>query len=65
MPVTIPLSIGLAGGIWVGRDAGRPVMTVYKIPFAFTGTVNKALVDVTGGAVEDKAAQIKVYLARQ
>ena len=33
LPVTIPLSIGLAGGICVGRDAGSPVMTDYEIPF--------------------------------
>jgi hypothetical protein len=65
LPVAIPLTIGLAGGICVGRDAGSPVMTDYKTPFAFTGTVKKALVDITGEAVEDKAAQMKVYLARQ
>jgi len=65
LPVTIPLTIGLAGGICVGRDAGSPVMTDYKPPFAFTGTVKKALVDISGEAVEDKAAQMKVYLARQ
>ena len=40
-------------------------MTGYKTPFAFTGTVKKARVDITGEAVEGKAAQIKVYLARQ
>jgi hypothetical protein len=65
LPVTIPLSIGLAGGICVGRDAGSPVMSDYESPFAFTGTVKKALVDITGEALEDKAAQMKIYLARQ
>jgi hypothetical protein len=34
-------------------------MTDYKPPFAFTGTVKKALVDVTGEAVEDMAAKMK------
>jgi arylsulfatase len=34
-------------------------------PFAFTGTVKKALVDVTGEAVEDQAAKMRMYLARQ
>ena len=37
----------------------------YKPPFAFTGVVKKALVDVSGEAVEDKAAQMRMYLARQ
>ena len=31
----------------------------------FTGKVKKALVDVTGEAVEDKEAKMKMYLARQ
>lgn len=65
LPVTIPLSLGLAAGVCVGADAGSPVMEDYKPPFAFTGTVKKVLVDVTGEAVEDKEAQMKMYLARQ
>ena len=55
LPVTIPLSLGLSTSVCVGSDAGAPVMTDYKPPFAFTGTVKKALVDVTGEAVEDMA----------
>ncbi|MBV8104426.1 MAG: hypothetical protein JO223_07355 [Hyphomicrobiales bacterium] len=65
LPVTTPLSLGLSAGVCVGSDAGAPVMTDYKPPFAFTGTVKKALVDVTGEAVEDMAAKMKMYLARQ
>ena len=65
LPVTIPLSLGLAAGVCVGADAGSPVMTDYKAPFSFTGTVKKALVDVTGDVVEDKAAKMRMYLARQ
>jgi arylsulfatase len=65
LPVTIPLSLGLSAGVCVGADAGAPVMTDYKAPYAFTGTVKKALVDVTGEAVEDMAAKMRMYLARQ
>ncbi|MGV7216696.1 arylsulfatase [Bradyrhizobium sp. UFLA05-112] len=66
LPVTIPLSLGLAAGVCVGADAGSPVMdTDYKAPFPFTGTVKKALVDVTGESVEDMAAKMRMYLARQ
>jgi arylsulfatase len=65
LPVTIPLSLGLAAGVCVGADAGSPVMTDYKAPFPFSGTVKKALIDVTGDAVEDKAAKMRMYLARQ
>jgi arylsulfatase len=65
LPVTIPINLGLAAGVSVGTDAGAPVMTDYAAPFAFTGTVKKALVDVSGEALEDKAAQLRMYLARQ
>src|SRR5215470_16908823 len=65
LPVTIPLSLGLAAGVCIGADSGSPVMTDYTAPFAFTGTVKKALVDVTGEAIEDKAAKMRMYLARQ
>jgi arylsulfatase len=40
-------------------------MMDYKPPFTFTGTVKKVLVDVSGEAIEDKEAQMKMYLARQ
>ncbi len=37
LPVTIPISLGLAAACSVGVDAGSPVMTDYPPPFAFTG----------------------------
>ncbi len=63
--VTIPLSLGLSAGVSVGTDAGSPVMTDYKPPFTFTGTVKKALVDVSGESIEDMEAKMRMYLARQ
>jgi arylsulfatase len=67
LPVTIPLSLGLSAGVSVGSDAGSPVMTEtdYKGQFPFTGTIKKALLDVTGEAIEDKAAKMRIYLAHQ
>jgi len=65
LPVTIPLQLGLAAGVSIGVDAGAPVMEDYTPPFAFTGTVRKALVDVTGDAIESKEEKMKMYLARQ
>jgi arylsulfatase A-like enzyme len=65
LPVTIPLLLGLAAGVSVGSDAGAPVMTDYTAPFTFTGTVKKVLVDVSGEAIEDKEAKMRMYLARQ
>jgi arylsulfatase len=67
LPVTIPMSLGLAAGVCIGSDAGSPVMEDedYKAPFPFTGKVKKALLDVAGEPTEHKEAQMRVYLARQ
>jgi len=63
LPVTIPLSLGLAAGVCVGADAGAPVMgDEYHSPFAFTGTIRKVLVDVTGEPLEDEQAAVEAYL---
>jgi arylsulfatase len=38
---TIPLQISLGEGMDVGEDVGSPVDFTYKLPFAFTGQVEK------------------------
>ena len=65
LPVTIPLSLGLGGGVAVGSDNRSPVMLAdgYAPPFAFTGEIRKALVDVSGADLADEEAAIKAYLA--
>jgi arylsulfatase len=63
LPVTIPLMMGLGGGVSIGANAGSPIMPDYGPPFAFTGVVKKVLVDVTGVPIEDEEARIKAYLA--
>lgn len=64
LPVTIPLQMGLGAGLVLGRDSGSPVMLAdeYAPPFLFTGTIHKALVDITGEPLEDKEEAIKAYL---
>jgi arylsulfatase len=63
LPVTIPLLMGLGSGVSIGTNAGSPVMPDFDPPFAFTGVVKKALVDVTGVRIEDEEVRIKAYLA--
>jgi arylsulfatase len=67
LPVTIPISLGLAAGVSVGADSGSPVMMAedYTPPFRFTGTVKKVLLDVSGEVTEDLEAKVRMYLARQ
>lgn len=65
LPVTIPLAMGLASGVSVGSDAGPPVCEDYEPPFAFTGTIEKVVYDVSGAHVADHEAEIRMALARQ
>ncbi|MFV2063041.1 MAG: arylsulfatase, partial [Chloroflexota bacterium] len=65
LPVTIPLSLGLAAGVSIGRDAGAPVTTAYQPPFAFTGTIARVVYDISGEHVVDHEAEFRIALARQ
>ncbi len=65
LPKTIPLSIGLGGGVTAGADPGSPVTEAYKPPFSFTGKIYGVVVDVTGDLIEDKESAMRVVMARQ
>jgi hypothetical protein len=47
---TIPVQFSLGEGLDVGMDVGSPVDFTYKLPFAFTGRIEKVKIDL--GAVE-------------
>ena len=53
---TIPLCIGLGGGVTAGADPGSPVTELYKPPFTFTGTIHTAVIDVSGDLIKDDEA---------
>ena len=38
---TIPIQFSLGEGLDIGMDVGSPVDFTYKLPFAFTGTIEK------------------------
>ena len=52
-------------GIDVGRNGLSPVVDDYEPPFAFTGQLEKIVVDVSGELLEDKDAQMRAVMAHQ
>ena len=65
LPVTIPLTMGLASGVSVGADNGAPVTPDYPSPFRFTGTIQSVAYDVSGEHIVDAETEIRVAMAHQ
>jgi arylsulfatase len=65
VPLTMPISIGLGGGIVCGADTGSPVWDKYEPPFRFSGTIHGVTVDVSGDLIRDHEAETRIALARQ
>ncbi len=57
---TIPIQFSLGEGLDVGMDVGSPIDFTYKLPFAFTGKVEKVTIKLgktdAGPPKADKAA---------
>jgi hypothetical protein len=59
-PRTAPFRFALAGeGLCCGYDDGTPVADVYESPFAFTGTIHGAMIDVSGTPAVDLVAEVR------
>jgi arylsulfatase A-like enzyme len=69
IPVTVPLMIGLGGGLTVGRNPGSSVSKLYNPPFEFTGKIFKVTADVSGKMIQDREEEMKAFakasMARQ
>jgi len=65
IPLTMPLSLGLGGGIVCGADTGSPVWDKYQPPFRFTGKLHSTIVDVSGDLIQDADAEMRMVMARQ
>ncbi len=64
--VTIPIMIGLGGGLVCGRGSVSPIVDDYRGEFAFTGTLHEVVVEVGGEKpAEDDEAKMRQSLARQ
>lgn len=46
LPKTIPIQISLGEGFDVGMDVGSPVDFTYKLPFKFTGNIEKVTIEL-------------------
>lgn len=64
-PITVPLTMGLGGGLCCGKDPGSPVSTQYVSPFEFTGRIDKLVVDVSGDLIRDTEAEMHAAMAHQ
>jgi len=40
---TIPATLSIGEGLDIGQDVGSPVDFTYKLPFSFTGTIDKVV----------------------
>ncbi|MDY6999406.1 MAG: arylsulfatase, partial [Actinomycetota bacterium] len=68
-PVTVPLAVGIGGGLVVGRNAGSPVTKRYGSPFTFTGTIDKVTISTADPEHHDpdeqQRADARIAMARQ
>jgi hypothetical protein len=46
LPKTIPIQISLGEGLDIGEDVGSAVDFTYKLPFKFTGTIEKVAIEL-------------------
>jgi arylsulfatase len=66
IPRTIPFFAGLSERLQVGRQDGSTSCDDYAAPFAFTGTIKRVIVDVTGHEPpRDLDQEAEIGLARQ
>ncbi len=56
---------GVGVGLTCGYEWGPAVGEGYEAPFAFNGTIERAVVEVTGPALRDPLAEIAAILAEQ
>lgn len=53
---TIPVAISLGEGLDIGMDVGSPVDFSYKLPFSFTGNIEKVTIDLKREVSSEVAA---------
>ncbi|RFM27516.1 arylsulfatase [Deminuibacter soli] len=57
---TVPIQFGLGEGLDIGEDVGSPVDFTYKLPFAFTGKIEKVVIKLgTSGLTRMEELQVE------
>ena len=46
---------------WLGCDTCSPVSDLYESPFAFTGQINKVMVDISEATFDQLAEQHEIH----
>ena len=46
LPKSIPIQISLGEGMDIGEDVGSAVDFTYKLPFKFTGAIDKVTIEL-------------------
>jgi hypothetical protein len=57
--------VGLAGGLYCGRDGGSPVSDAYRLPFAFSGTIRRVVVELGDDGRPDPESEYRGALAEE
>jgi len=61
IPIKMPITFGIEG-VSCGNDFGEAETHKYHAPFKFTGTVQRALVDLSGELIVNDKSMIKRLL---
>jgi arylsulfatase len=70
IPRTIPFRMSLDETLDIGEDTGTPISEDYKVPFEFTGELQKLTIQITDHPLTEeqlqryREAQVKAALSR-
>jgi arylsulfatase A-like enzyme len=65
IPRTVAFVFSIGESLECGRDSGNPVTDDYTSPFAFTGTIKRVVVEVSGAEAHDVQQEARIALARE
>jgi arylsulfatase len=63
-PVTTPIAFN-PGGLTCGANPGSAIVTDYRAPFPFTGTLHTVTIDLSGDLITDTESEMRMAMARQ